>query len=585
DPEVLADAELLAYYQQQEIKVKQELTELQAQMSRLYVAELANPKHEMKSGVLQNQGRVLKELKNAQIGKKNGALFQNGKALNVNRVQKAVAKPQSQQLFGELKRQGLSDAQLADMGVAKLITKFEKSKAVANDAQIIFDNKSNQQAPASPVSALPVMGLQHLKDFLGNRYNERDGLRANVAKAFQDPLFGDLFRTPMGKIDGPTKAFTPAMKDHLIDQVVKMIENENEAKGSYVLYSAASSHYAVFQDLMTNLRSELDISDHQKIYRLFNEGFDAYENANALQHRIYNVDKKHDTNSDKFGFFGMCCSLTPFQSSQAESAMDFWMHDTNISETDLLEKVILPKLGITNPQDIARFKPALERIQALSKQMGGRMYQMQMSKQDIDRYTWISGRYGYKLPAAAKTVGPQPKATDKLSEAMEFYRENPQAFIAQNRKVFDSAIQTYPEKMRGEVYYKQDVSCAQRPRDDNQFLGQLQARLYLHPDLMHSDRLKINTYNSLAVSDALKQQYEQELKALTADILETHIRLEKQKQLAQDKMPKEIADKKAPLLFLGQMRSPATWQKALTCTQQAANLNPNDRKMINPTKA
>ncbi|HRE31106.1 MAG TPA: hypothetical protein PLD88_03940, partial [Candidatus Berkiella sp.] len=381
-----------------------------------------------------------------------------------------------------------------------------------------------------------VVSVIHLKNFLKADYNPALSLKENIKQYFQDPLIRVMLYMG-GEVEGrklydhPQIGLRPHIQDfqreggqydeelieHLCEQLEQMVLAETQNAGTYALYNATAGDLSVGNDVIRELSSLFAGKGYDAMFRLFSTGFD-YKTAEDFRKDVYETKKMMDEGSD-FHSRGLCCGLSPFQPLQNESPLDFWAHNRNIQGGfDRWQQEILPKLDsmISDRKVIQELNREYQELVELSKQLGARMTQFLMSPEDIDQYAWLSGAYGFKLPAMTTKLD-QLAETDKLSEALNFYTEAPDDFIRETenrRKIFmdapenaDKFVDHLGINHKKEVYDETYNTAIENRKN----LGQLQARLYLHPDLFEPGRMQVNTYYSLPTNMKIEAEYHEKL--------------------------------------------------------------------------
>ncbi|MGD9593089.1 MAG: ankyrin repeat domain-containing protein, partial [Candidatus Berkiella sp.] len=418
--------------------------------------------------------------------------------------------------------------------------------------------------PQSQAKVANTPALVHLKQFLKANYDPNKSLEENIKRFFQDPYIKGMLHLggPIGGIEklndphavwifkpdtendynGPG-VYNQEIIDYYVQQLKLMVEAEAQHPGSYPLYNAMGGNLCVGNDIIRELSSLLNFKEYGALFRLFSDDFN-YPDAQSFREDIY--DRKHlvDDGPD-FHKRGMACALSPFQAMQEESALDFWSHNRNVQGFNRWEKEILPKLKeiVTDPKDIEELKRRHEELIQLSQQIGARMHQFLIPKEEVDKYTWISGAYGFQVPAAMRGG----ETTHHLSNAMDYYVSSPEGFIQdteQKRKAyFEHNQDPHFQAKKGKVY---DTSYSEK-RDRERHLAQLQARLYLHPDLFEPGKMEVNTYYSGNPPPQLVAEYNLKVRQFSQRLAGIIIEAKDQNRLQAQKAPHDLLQTIIPL--------------------------------------
>lgn len=406
--------------------------------------------------------------------------------------------------------------------------------------------------------------LTHLKMFLGDKYKPELSLKENIKIYFNHPTVREMLHKGgpvggfqnLGEVDerfvfkpngdryDEEGVYDEELIEHYSEMLAKMIEAEQNHPDSFVLYNAMTANLSTGNDVIREISAIFQDKEYNAMFRLFEEF--SFENAEKFREHIYDKLKVMDA-GEEFHKCGLACGLSPFQPMVEESPLDFWSHNRNVQTFERWQKEIFPKLAkmIDDEETIKQLNKKYEELIQLSDQMGARMTQFMMTKEDMDKYTWMSGAYGFKLPAV-KHENDNVYPTPNLSDALAFYRKYPEEFVKragaernkylsneENAKVFiDARGVNQRDKAYDRTYDNQ--------KQERENMGQFQARLYLHPDLFEPNRMDINTYYASPPNVALEMEYNRKVKEFAQQIC--GLVMEKNRKLQQpiDDVPEEL---------------------------------------------
>lgn len=421
------------------------------------------------------------------------------------------------------------------------ITESEAGKNIPVDSlPVLLDiQKKNhhyeiQVAFHDPVlQALPAQTMQHLALYSGrsaNLFNNQEAINA----AFQSACASYVFRGMLNGLPAlDVSAFGGGAHylvfqeiNYIQSQILEMIRRESNHQQAHAIYFGMNHRYAAYQDLFKELNQIFLCNHLDGSYRF---GGKLFENLQFQDFKNQVLAHPEKDNCDLFKILGGCASLTPLQTSSVESATDFWTHNWNISRSDLLP-IILGELDLNNRLS-AEERDELDAIIAIfhekARALGGRMKQLFVSSKDLDEYVWLSGRNGYEIESVYKDEQGIIRPTTDPSKALVFYRTNPDEFIKEHRKHFDQVVRPRLGENIRNATYEGDFSNQNNflTRDnDKHHLCQLQFRVYLHPELMFSDRIKIYEYNSKDVSENDMKAYKKYLSEVTQKLVSLWIK-------------------------------------------------------------
>ncbi len=435
----------------------------------------------------------------------------------------------------------------------QLYAEMAKHQSRKIEAQRLLKNEENLK-PAH-LKLLDNISAIHLRKFLKDKYNPGLSLEDNIKIFFKDPYVrGMLYQGgPVGGIAAlegkepktwivnlETGYVNQELIDHYVHQLKEMVEKESEYPGRYPLYNAMGANLCVGNDVIRELSSVLNAKDYGALFRLFSDDFQ-YENAESFRADVYDRQGKKDDGPD-FHKRGLACGLTPFQALQEESALDFWSHNRNVQGFDRWEHEILPKLKsiLTDPKTLNELKEEYKEMVRLSDRLGARMNQFLLTKEDLDKYAWISGRYGYKV-TSVKQKGQGAEPTDRMSEVLDFYKRSPDAFVLENKKERDRHFPIGqrgrpPAQDRKQVYIDDHLGL----EDDERHLAQMQARLYLHPDLFEPGRMQVQTYYASPKNPKIIQEYNQKVRQFSQRLGGLILKAKAEGHLQDPKVPQDL---------------------------------------------
>lgn len=405
------------------------------------------------------------------------------------------------------------------------------------------------------------VAMVHLKAYLASQYQPGMTLQENIKKFFQDEIVLDMLEQggPIGglrNLDKPEARFIykrgasgqkgqldEELIEHYTQQLTKMLVSEGVHSDTVVLYNAMDSVKAVGNDVIREISSILNGKGYQAMFRLFTEDF-SFEDAEAFRQEIYQHKKLHDGDGE-FHKRGIACGVSPFQPLSQESPLDLWTHDSNIQTFDRFQQEIFPKLKsvINDPNAFQALKLQYNELKELSETLGARMTQFMLSKEDADKFTWISGAYGYKIPAVYEKEG-KFYPTHNLSEAVNFYKKNPDVFIRMSK----IARQQYVDDPNHQVEFEHHTEGDNRRKiydpafhqDDAKTLGQLQARMYLHPELFEPGRMQMNVFFSLPPDQKILAEYNSKVSEFSANMCAMIVTAKQQQRLQGEDVPLEL---------------------------------------------
>jgi len=418
-----------------------------------------------------------------------------------------------------------------------------------------------------PIVLTDTVSSVHLRRYLGERYSPLISLEDNIKLFFQDPDVRVMLHQggPIGGIDrledpdarwvyrpvNERDYVTPGIYDqeiidHYVQQLKRMVEAESQYPDSYPLYNAMGANLCIGNDVIRELSSLLNYKDYGPLFRLFSDDFN-YENAEDFRKDVYDTKKLMD-DGPEFHKRGLACAISPFQALQEESALDFWSHNRNVQSFDRWKLEILPKLQeiSKDPLTLADLQKDYNELTQLNNQLGARMNQFLLSKEDLDKYSWLSGAFGFKT-AAVKEGGTQ---ADKISDALDYYKASPEDFIPQTaearKKFFSENKERHFVDNKGKVYDINQDSPIARERH----LDQLQARLYLHPDLFEPGRMQVRTYYSGMPDPRLVEEYNLKVRNFSERLCGLILKAKAEDRLTGDAVPEDLTATFIPFRFL-----------------------------------
>lgn len=384
------------------------------------------------------------------------------------------------------------------------------------------------------------VSLTHLKQLLDKSYDDNKSLEENIALFFEDPYVKFLMVAggPVGGFDGSRKiihlddpsqpilsvadmqrtkgSYDTQLVQNFIAQYTQMIIHEAKNPNKIALYNAMNSTLAVGNDVIEKLTSIIEDQAFKAQFRLFTDFSE--KDAESFRQVIFDLLKKDDT-VGAFHSKGLSCGLSPFQTISQESPLDFWCHDRNVAfGFDRWKNEIFLKLSklIGNPHDLSSLEADYNRLIKLSKQLGARMHQFLLTPKLLDTYSWLSGAYGYKVHSVAYNKKREIVHTHKIYEAMMLYLEDPNLFVDLSLKYLMELKRHHqvPSKVIDTDPYELT------PINKKRSLAQLQARIYLSPELFNSKDLEFNKFYSLPFNKETQEYYQKSLQEFVIKICE-----------------------------------------------------------------